>query len=38
MAMGDFDAVGKIEVLDLGDEERKLILGANALRALNGSA
>lgn len=38
MAMGDFDAVGKIEVLDLGEEERKLILGANALRVLNGSA
>jgi aminocarboxymuconate-semialdehyde decarboxylase len=35
MAMGDFDSVRKIKLLDLSDEERRQVLGANAARALN---
>ena len=35
MAMGDFDPVRKIHSLNLTDEERSQVLGANAARALN---
>ena len=35
MAMGDFEPVAKIKELDLLAEERDLILGGNATRALN---
>jgi aminocarboxymuconate-semialdehyde decarboxylase len=35
MAMGDFEPVRKINSLNLTDEERTQILGANAARALN---
>ena len=35
MAMGDFEPVSKIESLNLGDQERKQILGGNAAHALN---
>jgi aminocarboxymuconate-semialdehyde decarboxylase len=34
MAMGDFEPVRKLEALGLCEEERKLILGGNAARAL----
>ena len=34
MAMGDFDAVGKIDDLNLSAEDRDQVLGENALRAL----
>jgi aminocarboxymuconate-semialdehyde decarboxylase len=35
MAMGDFEAVQKVMLLDLPAVERELILGGNAARALN---
>ena len=35
MAMGDFEPVRKINSLNLTDEERSLVWGANAARALN---
>jgi len=35
MAMGDFEPVAKIKELDLSTEERDLVLGGNAARALN---
>jgi aminocarboxymuconate-semialdehyde decarboxylase len=35
MAMGDFEPVRKIDSLNLTDEERSQVLGANAARALN---
>jgi aminocarboxymuconate-semialdehyde decarboxylase len=35
MAMGDFEPVRKINVLNLTDEERSQVLGANAAGALN---
>ena len=35
MAMGDFAPVAKIKELDLLAEERELVLGGNAARALN---
>jgi len=35
MAMGDFEPVAKIKELDLLAEERELVLGGNAARALN---
>ena len=35
MAMGDFEPVRKIDSMNLKDEERSQILGANAARALN---
>ncbi|HEU4345349.1 MAG TPA: amidohydrolase family protein [Candidatus Binatia bacterium] len=35
MAMGDFEPVRKIEQLNLGDPERRQLLGGNAARALN---
>jgi hypothetical protein len=35
MAMGDFEPVRKIDSLNLMDEERSQVLGANAVRALN---
>ena len=35
MAMGDFEPVRKIDSLNLSAEERSLVLGANAARALN---
>jgi aminocarboxymuconate-semialdehyde decarboxylase len=34
MAMGDFDPVGKIRLLNVSDEEQSAILGANARNAL----
>jgi aminocarboxymuconate-semialdehyde decarboxylase len=35
MAMGDFEPVHKVNSLNLTDEERRQVLGANATRALN---
>lgn len=35
MAMGDFESVKKIQLLEVSDHERGQILGANAARALN---
>jgi aminocarboxymuconate-semialdehyde decarboxylase len=35
MAMGDFEPVRKLNSLDLTDQERRQVLGANAARALN---
>jgi aminocarboxymuconate-semialdehyde decarboxylase len=35
MAMGDFESVDKVNALDLSSAERELILGGNAMRALN---
>jgi aminocarboxymuconate-semialdehyde decarboxylase len=35
MAMGDFEPVRKVDSLNLTDEERRQVLGANARRALN---
>jgi predicted TIM-barrel fold metal-dependent hydrolase len=35
MAMGDFEPVHKVNALNLTDEERTQVLGANAARALN---
>ena len=35
MAMGDFEPIRKINLLNLTDEERSQVLGSNAARALN---
>ncbi len=35
MAMGDFEPVSKITALNLSDDQRSLVLGLNAARALN---
>ncbi|HEX9786918.1 MAG TPA: amidohydrolase family protein [Candidatus Binatia bacterium] len=35
MAMGDFDGVRKVQDLKLSDAERELVLGGNAMQALN---